>query len=70
MPKFVVHDLHREIATRLGGDDIDKDLSLVEKKLKHQLQAMQRIYNLKEYVDKGIKVLSLWNVKLMGWLGQ
>lgn len=57
--KFVPHDLRRTMATRLG-DDIGADPIVVEKILNHQLQGMQKVYNLQEYMEKRGKVLQKW----------
>lgn len=61
MPKFVPHDLRRIMATRLGDDDIGTDPIVVEKILNHQLQGMQRVYNLQEYMEKRRSALAKWN---------
>lgn len=65
VPKFVPHDLRRTMATRLGDDDIGTDPIVVEKILNHQLQGMQRIYNLQEYMEKRTKALLVWEKKLL-----
>ncbi|KID57592.1 integrase [Pseudoalteromonas luteoviolacea] len=64
VPKFVPHDLRRTIATRLGDDDIGADPIVVEKILNHQLQGMQKVYNLQEYMDRRREVLMKWAVKV------
>ncbi len=65
VPKFVPHDLRRTMATRLGDDDIGADPIVVEKILNHQLQGMQKVYNLQEYMDKRTEMLEAWNQKLV-----
>ena len=42
------------MATRLGDDDIGADPIVVENILSHQLQGVQKIYNLQEYMEKGL----------------
>lgn len=64
VPKFVPHDLRRTMATRLGDDDIGTDPIVVEKILNHQLQGMQKVYNLQEYMEKRKVALSKWTEKL------
>ncbi|MBQ4851128.1 site-specific integrase [Pseudoalteromonas sp. MMG012] len=65
VPKFVPHDLRRTMATRLGDDDIGADPIVVEKILNHQLQGMQKVYNLQEYMEKRSKALMAWGDKLI-----
>ncbi|PAY00035.1 integrase [Pseudoalteromonas sp. HM-SA03] len=64
VPKFVPHDLRRTMATRLGDDDIGADPIVVEKILNHQLQGMQKVYNLQEYMEKRRCLLKQWSEKL------
>ncbi|MGB0938305.1 MAG: tyrosine-type recombinase/integrase [Colwellia sp.] len=64
IPKFVPHDLRRTMATRLGDDDIGADPIVVENILNHQLQGVQKIYNLQEYMEKRVRLLKLWDLKL------
>ncbi len=66
VPKFVPHDLRRTMATRLGDDDIGADPIVVEKILNHQLQGMQKVYNLQDYMEKRMRLLQLWDMKLNG----
>lgn len=65
VPKFVPHDLRRTMATRLGDDDIGADPIVVEKILNHQLQGMQKVYNLQEYMEKRVQALCAWSDKLV-----
>ena len=65
MPKFVPHDLRRTLATRLGDSDIGADPIVVEKILNHQLQGVQKVYNLQEYLEKRIHALTKWGDKLL-----
>lgn len=62
--KFVPHDLRRTMATRLGDEDIGTDPIVVEKILNHQLQGMQKVYNLQEYMEQRRRVLKEWSEKL------
>lgn len=64
VPKFVPHDLRRTMATRLGDDDIGADPIVVEKILNHQLQGMQKVYNLQEYMEKRRDALESWAEKV------
>lgn len=66
VPKFVPHDLRRTLATRLGDSDIGADPIVVEKILNHQLQGVQKIYNLQEYMEKRKVVLNMWAKKING----
>ncbi|GEA06570.1 hypothetical protein KUL42_13310 [Alteromonas sp. KUL42] len=63
VPKFVPHDLRRTLATRLGDSDIGADPIVVEKILNHQLQGMQKVYNLQEYMLKRREALEKWEAK-------
>ena len=54
------------MATRLGDDDIGADPIVVEKILNHQLQGVQKVYNLQEYIEKRVRLLKLWDLKLNG----
>ncbi|GGW97926.1 tyrosine-type recombinase/integrase [Alteromonas halophila] len=63
VPKFTPHDLRRTIATRLGDSDIDTDPIVVEKILNHQLQGVQKVYNLQEYMMKRKAALEHWGHK-------
>ncbi len=64
VPKFVPHDLRRTVATRLGDTDIGTDPIVIEKILNHQLQGVQGVYNMQEYMDKRREVLCKWAEKL------
>lgn len=64
VPKFVPHDLRRTVATRLGDTDIGTDPIVVEKILNHQLQGMQKVYNLQEYMEKRTIALESWSRRL------
>ncbi|KAA1155622.1 integrase [Pseudoalteromonas sp. FUC4] len=64
VPKFVPHDLRRTVATRLGDTDIRTDPIVVEKILNHQLQGMQKVYNLQEYMEKRTIALESWSRRL------
>ncbi|MFK3863596.1 tyrosine-type recombinase/integrase [Pseudoalteromonas rhizosphaerae] len=66
VPKFVPHDLRRTVATRLGDDDIGTDPIVIEKILNYQLQGVQGVYNMQEYMGKRRNVLMLWGVKFIG----
>jgi len=65
VPKFVPHDLRRTLATRLGDSDIGADPIVVEKILNHQLQGVQKVYNLQEYLEKRVHALTKWGDKLL-----
>jgi len=65
VPKFVTHDLRRTLATRLGDSDIGADPIVVEKILNHQLQGVQKVYNLQEYLEKRVHALTKWGDKLL-----
>ena len=65
VPKFVPHDLRRTLATRLGDSDIGTDPIVVEKILNHQLQGVQKVYNLQEYLEKRVHALTKWGDKLL-----
>lgn len=65
VPKFVPHDLRRTMATRLGDDDIGADPIVVEKILNHQLQGMQKVYNLQEYMERRERAIRVWEGKLL-----
>jgi integrase len=64
VPKFVPHDLRRTVATRLGDDDIGADPIVIEKILNHQLQGVQGVYNMQEYMDNRRKALEVWGNKI------
>ena len=64
VPKFVPHDLRRTVATRLGDADIGADPIVIEKILNHQLQGVQGVYNLQEYMEKRMAALIAWGKKL------
>lgn len=64
VPKFVPHDLRRTMATRLGDSDIRASPIVVEKILNHQLQGMQKVYNLQEYFLERRETLVKWHEKL------
>ena len=49
--KFVPHDLRRTVATRLGDTDIGTDPIVIEKIQNHQLQGVQGVYNMQEYME-------------------
>ncbi|MBE0357900.1 tyrosine-type recombinase/integrase [Pseudoalteromonas aliena] len=57
VPKFVPHDLRRTVATRLGDTDIGTDPIVIEKILNHQLQGVQGVYNMQEYMEPRRKAL-------------
>ena len=65
VPKFVPHDLRRTVATRLGDVDIGADPIVIEKILNHQLQGVQGVYNMQEYMDARRKALEEWGRKLI-----
>ncbi|MBH0045677.1 tyrosine-type recombinase/integrase [Pseudoalteromonas sp. NZS11_1] len=65
VPKFVPHDLRRTVATRLGDTDIGTDPIVIEKILNHQLQGVQGVYNMQEYMEKRRIALVLWGNKLL-----
>lgn len=64
VPKFVPHDLRRTLATRLGDSDIGADPIVVEKILNHQLQGVQKVYNLQDYMNERVAALTTWAQKL------
>ncbi|WP_238348029.1 tyrosine-type recombinase/integrase [Pseudoalteromonas citrea] len=64
VPKFVPHDLRRTVSTRLGGDDIGTDPIVIEKILNHQLQGVQGVYNMQEYMGKRRKALEKWGNRI------
>ncbi|NMP79101.1 tyrosine-type recombinase/integrase [Pseudoalteromonas arctica] len=64
VPKFVPHDLRRTVATRLGDVDIGADPIVIEKILNHQLQGVQGVYNMQEYMEKRRKALEEWGEKI------
>ncbi len=64
VPKFVPHDLRRTVATRLGDADIGADPIVIEKILNHQLQGVQGVYNMQEYMEKRRKALESWGEKI------
>ncbi|MCG9711165.1 site-specific integrase [Pseudoalteromonas sp. Isolate3] len=64
VPKFVPHDLRRTMATRLGDNDISADPIVIEKILNHQLQGMQKVYNLQEYMEKRRLALEAWGARI------
>ena len=64
VPKFVPHDLRRTVATRLGDTDIGTDPIVIEKILNHQLQGVQGVYNMQEYMEARRKALEVWGRKL------
>ncbi|WP_283710623.1 tyrosine-type recombinase/integrase [Pseudoalteromonas prydzensis] len=64
VPKFVPHDLRRTVATRLGDTDIGTDPIVIEKILNHQLQGVQGVYNMQEYIEARRKALEQWHKKL------
>lgn len=64
VPKFVPHDLRRTVATRLGDADVGTDPIVIEKILNHQLQGVQGIYNMQEYMEARKKALEQWHKKL------
>ncbi|MFT7279043.1 MAG: integrase [Gammaproteobacteria bacterium] len=65
VPKFVPHDLRRTVSTRLGDDDIGTDPIVIEKILNHQLQGVQGVYNMQEYMEKRRKALEKWGDKII-----
>lgn len=65
VPKFVPHDLRRTVATRLGDADIGTDPVVIEKILNHQLQGVQGVYNMQDYMDARRKALEEWGRKLI-----
>lgn len=65
VPKFVPHDLRRTVATRLGDTDIGTDPIVIEKILNHQLQGVQGVYNMQEYMEKRRKALEKWGGKVI-----
>lgn len=65
VPKFVPHDLRRTVATRLGDTDIGTDPIVIEKILNHQLQGVQGVYNMQEYMDARRKALEEWGEKVI-----
>ncbi|WP_462150525.1 tyrosine-type recombinase/integrase [Pseudoalteromonas xiamenensis] len=64
VPKFVPHDLRRTLATRLGDKDIGASPIVVEKILNHELQGVQKVYNLQEYMEERRQALLDWGTKL------
>lgn len=64
VPKFVPHDLRRTVATRLGDTDIGTDPIVIEKILNHQLQGVQGVYNMQEYMEARSKALEEWGRKV------
>lgn len=64
VPKFVPHDLRRTLATRLGDSDIGADPIVVEKILNHQLQGVQKVYNLQEYMKERKQALDSWSNRI------
>ncbi|MBB1452321.1 tyrosine-type recombinase/integrase [Pseudoalteromonas sp. SG43-1] len=64
VPKFVPHDLRRTVATRLGDSDIGADPIVIEKILNHQLQGVQGVYNMQEYMEARSKALEEWGNKI------
>jgi integrase len=65
VPKFVPHDLRRTVATRLGDVDIGADPIVIEKILNHQLQGVQGVYNMQEYMEARRKALEEWGRKVV-----
>ena len=65
VPKFVPHDLRRTVATRLGDTDIGTDPIVIEKILNHQLQGVQGVYNMQEYMVARRKALEEWGRKII-----
>jgi len=65
VPKFVPHDLRRTVATHLGDTDIGTDPIVIEKILNHQLQGVQGVYNMQEYMGKRRKALEKWGEKVI-----
>ncbi|MBB1445208.1 tyrosine-type recombinase/integrase [Pseudoalteromonas sp. SG43-3] len=65
IPKFVPHDLRRTVATRLGDADIGTDPIVIEKILNHQLQGVQGVYNMQDYMKKRRLALISWGEKLL-----
>ncbi|MEG3756881.1 tyrosine-type recombinase/integrase [Pseudoalteromonas carrageenovora] len=65
VPKFVPHDLRRTVATRLGDTDIGTDPIVIEKILNHQLQGVQGVYNMQEYMEARRKALEEWGDKII-----
>ena len=65
VPKFVPHDLRRTVATRLGDTDIGTDPIVIEKILNHQLQGVQGVYNMQEYMEARRKALEEWGRKVV-----
>jgi integrase len=65
VPKFVPHDLRRTVATRLGDTDIGTDPIVIEKILNHQLQGVQGVYNMQEYMEARRKALEVWGRKVI-----
>ncbi|BED88782.1 hypothetical protein PspMM1_12500 [Pseudoalteromonas sp. MM1] len=66
VPKFVPHDLRRTVATRLGDADVGTDPIVIEKILNHQLQGVQGVYNMQEYMEKRRTALEEWGRKVIG----
>lgn len=64
VPKFVPHDLRRTVATRLGDTDLGTDPIVIEKILNHQLQGVQGVYNMQEYMEARRKALEEWGDKI------
>ena len=65
VPKFVPHDLRITVATHLGGTDIGIDPMVIEKRLNHQLQGVQGVYNMQEYMIARRKALEEWGRKII-----
>jgi integrase len=65
VPKFVPHDLRRTVATRLGDVDIGADPIVIEKILNDQLQGVQGVYNMQEYMEARRKALEEWGRKVV-----
>lgn len=68
VPKFVPHDLRRTVATRLGDADIGADPIVIEKILNHQLQGVQGVYNMQEYMKERERALVLWEKKIKEYI--
>jgi integrase len=57
--------LRRTVATRLGDSDIGADPIVIEKILNHQLQGVQGVYNMQEYMEARRKALEAWGEKVI-----
>jgi hypothetical protein len=52
------------VSTKLG-DDIGTDPIVIEKIPNHQLQGVQGVYNMQEYMEKRRKALEKWGEKVI-----